>query len=315
MDITPKIDRNRITIFLTLAFGLSWATGLIIFLRGGLANSPMLIPEIGFTEAHILMATTYMFSPAIAHLITRLVTREGWQGTWLQFNVRQRWPYWALAWFGTPLLVAVGGLLYFVFFPQHFDPSLQAFSEMLAQNSQGAEEITLSSGTIAAIQIFQAILLSPILNLVPVFGEEFGWRAYLQPKLLPLGERKTYLLMGVIWGVWHAPVIAMGYNYGYGYPGAPWAGVLMFIWVAFVLGTFFGWVTLRAKSVWPAVIGHAVLNGTASAVFLFTTGEPNPLIGPLMAGFIGSLGFTFMSIWIFLRGTTDTRSPSGEQDS
>ena len=31
---------------------------------------------------------------------------------------------------------------------------------------------------------------------------------------MPLGARKTMLIMGVIWGVWHWPVIAMGYNYG-----------------------------------------------------------------------------------------------------
>jgi len=315
MQAEPNIDRKRIYIFLMITFSLAWVTGLVIFLRGGLENSPVVIPEIGFTEAHILMATTYMFSPAIAHILTRLVTREGWQNTWLGFEFKQGWPFWLMAWFGTPLLVAVGGLVYFVFFQQHFDPSLQIVNEMIAEYGPGTEETQISTGAIVAIQIFQGILLSPILNLIPVFGEEFGWRAYLQPKLLPLGERKTYLIMGLIWGVWHAPVIAMGYNYSYDYPGSPWAGVLLFIWVTFVLGTFFGWASLRAKSVWPAIIGHAVLNGTASAVLLFTQGEPNPLLGPLMSGLLGSLGFTLMTAWIFLRGTQETPPTAGDSVS
>jgi membrane protease YdiL (CAAX protease family) len=38
-----------------------------------------------------------------------------------------------------------------------------------------------------------------------VFGEEYGWRGYLLPKLLPLGELRASLLVGVIWGVWHFP--------------------------------------------------------------------------------------------------------------
>jgi len=78
--------------------------------------------------------------------------------------------------------------------------------------------------------------------------------------------------------------------------------VLMFIWVCFVMGTFFGWATLRAKSVWPAVIGHAVLNGTAASVVLFTQEGANPLLGPSVVGIIGSLGFSLMTLWIFLRG-------------
>ena len=53
------------------------------------------------------------------------------------------------------------------------------------------------------------------------------------------------IAMGVIWGLWHAPVILMGYNYGTAYPGAPWAGVLMMCWMTFVTGTWFGWLALK----------------------------------------------------------------------
>lgn len=42
-------------------------------------------------------------------------------------------------------------------------------------------------------------------TLLSVFGEEYGWRGYLLPKLLPLGELRASLLVGVIWGAWHFP--------------------------------------------------------------------------------------------------------------
>jgi membrane protease YdiL (CAAX protease family) len=49
------------------------------------------------------------------------------------------------------------------------------------------------------------------------FGEEFGWRGYLLPRLLPLGEVKAAIIVGLIWGPWHLPVLIVGLNY----PGEP----------------------------------------------------------------------------------------------
>jgi hypothetical protein len=75
---------------------------------------------------------------------------------------------------------------------------------------------------------------------------------------------------------------------------------LLFIWVAFGLGTFLAWLTLRSKSIWPAVIGHAAINGIAGVAVFAMTGQPNPLLGPLPVGIIGSLGFALVAITIFI---------------
>ena len=57
--------------------------------------------------------------------------------------------------------------------------------------------------TVVISQTLFAVLIAPLINSIPILGEEFGWRAYLQPKLMPLGGRTAILLTGVIWGVWH----------------------------------------------------------------------------------------------------------------
>jgi len=200
----------------------------------------------------------------------------------------------------------VGMAAYFALFPQHFDSTLGMVRTLLQQAAPGQSLPEINPWTIVISQTLFAVALAPILNAIFTLGEEFGWRAYLQPKLMPLGGRKALLLMGVIWGVWHWPVILMGYEYGFNYPGAPWLGCLVFLWFTFVFGTFIGWAVLRAGSVWPAVIGHSAINGIAGIVVFFTQGKPNPLLGPSVVGVIGSLGFALVALLIFLRpGTLD----------
>lgn len=295
-----KLDVKRILIFLAFAFGIAWSIALVIYLTGGLVDSPVLFEVPGvmtLTLAGVLLAVGYMWAPALGNILTRLVTREGWRASKLQPRLRRGWPYWLAAIFLPAVLTIIGAVVYYLLFPQHFDPELSVLQSMLGE-SAGLLPVPL--WTFVLVQIVQGILISPIVNGLFTFGEEFGWRGYLQPKLMPLGGRLTMLLMGVIWGVWHWPIIAMGHNYGFDYPGAPWTGLLAMVWFTLVVGTFLGWATLRGGSVWPAVLGHAAVNGIAGLAVVAMQGQPNPLLGPLPVGLIGSAGFTLMALWLFL---------------
>jgi membrane protease YdiL (CAAX protease family) len=177
---------------------------------------------------------------------------------------------------------------------------LGVVKDLLAQ-SEAATGVAspLSPWMLVGIQLLQGALIAPLVNGLFTFGEEFGWRAYLQPKLMAMGPRKAMLWMGLIWGVWHWPLTAQGHNYGLGYTGFPWLGMLSMVWMTFGLSLFLGWMTFRAKSVWPAVIGHAAVNGIAALGLLFVRGEPSTLLGPSPAGWIGGLGFVVVALLIF----------------
>ena len=287
------IDRRRVTVFLAFAYGIAWAFALVVYLTGGLVNSPVLIPALNVTLATVLLALGVMWAPALAHILTRLVTREGWGDVGLRPNLRRGWPYWLAAWFLPGILTLVGMIAFFALFPTFFDPSLGAIMQLLPPGD------SIDPWVLAVAQLVQAMLIAPLINGFFTFGEEFGWRAYLQPKLMPLGGRTAILLVGLIWGLWHAPIIAMGHNYGFDYPGAPWSGILMFVWIAVLFAALLGWVTVRGGSVWPAVIGHGAINGIAGLGVLFVQGQPNPLLGPLPVGVIGSLGFAVAAAIIF----------------
>jgi len=93
--------------------------------------------------------------------------------------------------------------------------------------------------------------------------------------------------------------VFMGYEYWFGYWGAPVVGPLLWLVICFFLSTFLTWVTLRSGSVWPAALGHGVINATASLMLYFIGGEPESLIGPMPVGIIGSLGYALLALLIF----------------
>jgi uncharacterized protein len=302
--MNANIDSRRIYVFLGFAFGIAWLVGLVVFLTGGLIESPVVVPGTPITLALVAIALGYMWSPGIAHVLTRVVTREGWEGTYLRPQLRIGWPYWIAAWFIPVILSISGAFLFFLFLPQYFDPTMANVRETFPPGELPSIPLWL----LVAINTLIAVLVSPVINTFFTFGEEFGWRAYLQPKLLPLGSRRAILLLGVIWGIWHWPVIAMGHNYGLDYPGYPWSGMLMMVWFTLVAGIFLGWVTMRGGSVWPAAIGHAAINGIAGWGMLFAIGEPPTLLGPTPVGFIAAIPWTLLAV-ILLIHPTALRSP------
>ena len=45
-------------------------------------------------------------------------------------------------------------------------------------------------------------------------GEEYGWRGHLQPLLLQkYAIKQAFVVLGIIWGLWHLPAILLGHNY------------------------------------------------------------------------------------------------------
>ncbi|MGC8827585.1 MAG: CPBP family intramembrane glutamic endopeptidase [Anaerolineae bacterium] len=145
------------------------------------------------------------------------------------------------------------------------------------------------------IAALQAVVLGPFLGLLFAFGEEFGWRGYLQSELLRLGKVRAMLVIGVIWGIWHAPVIAMGHNY----PGYPAAGILLMTAYCIGLAVILGYAVLKSGSVWLAAFLHAV-NNQAASFFLAAVYRPNHPIFSFGAGLYGVLCVWLAAVLIIL---------------
>ncbi len=140
--------------------------------------------------------------------------------------------------------------------------------------------LTTSPGTAAALA---GIPLYTALILVPAFGEELGWRGFLLPALCPLGTWPALLLSGAVWGVWHSPLILLGYNYGL----TNGVGVLLMTVSTTLIGVLFGWLRMRSASVWPSTFAHASFNASSGLLLAALLPPGQPDVTPSLLGWVG----------------------------
>ncbi len=288
-----KLDRLRILLYIGITFLLT--CGYCFLILYPLVNGESLsgVPSV----ATQLLTALVMFFPAIGVLLTRLLTKEGFRDSWLKLNLRNNIKLYLLAWFGPGILTIIGTILYFLIFPKQFDSSCGYLVEMIEASGGSMVDIPIPLGVLMLIQAVQSLFLAPIMNFVTCFGEEWGWRGYLLPKLRKqLPTVPTLLVSGIIWGLWHAPLTAIGHNYGLDYPGFPYAGIAMMCLFCTTLGVFMSYVTLRTGSCIPAILSHGAVNGFAAIGMYFTQAGGNPFIGPAPMGIIGMIPFIIVAV-------------------
>lgn len=280
--------KKPLTLFLAITFTLTWGGILLMYLLGITYGS--MLSGIFFLA--------FMFIPAISSLLARKLAGEGFKGLMVRFNFKPNIKYYALAWFLPSIYILLGAVVYFVINPGDFDPNLTTITNLLQANGGDANQ----AKTILLVQIGQGFLIGPIINIVPTLGEELGWRGYLLPRLC---ERfttvKAIVVSGVIWGIWHAPMIAMGHNYGTGYVGAPWLGIIMMTIFCIFFGAFCSFITLKTQSVIPAAMAHSGLNAMAAAPIYFAVPGVNPLVGPVVMGIIGGVFVILGGVYFIIK--------------
>jgi len=140
--------------------------------------------------------------------------------------------------------------------------------------------------------LLNVIIIGPFLGLIITFGEEYGWRGFLQSELVHLGRIRGVGLLGIIWGVWHWPIILMGFNY----PGEPVLGPLLMTGYTVVLSYFLAYAVFKSKGVWTAAYLHALSNQTLA---FFMTGVVMP-VSIVMSFGIGIPGLALSALVILL---------------
>ncbi|MDJ0646464.1 MAG: CPBP family intramembrane metalloprotease [Flavobacteriaceae bacterium] len=122
----------------------------------------------------------------------------------------------------------------------------------------------LQSYGLFAVNMISTVMVFSLLSGFFAFGEELGWRGFLQEKLIDKwGLFKGVTILGFTWGFWHFPYTISGYNY----PETPILGAfVMFPLLAVFASFFLAWLTIKAKSFWPAVLAHGSVNAFMGSI-------------------------------------------------
>ena len=219
-------EKQGFGIYFLTAFGLAWLCQVY-------ASMQLLQ---GNAAVYRALLSVSMFCPLAAVLAAKKVYLHQPTGISWRPRLKGNGRYLLAAWFGPAVFTVLAAVLYFAVFPSRLDTS----GSWLATAYGGQwtpEALKTELGVTTTSYLIQngllAVTLAPLANMIPAVGEEAGWRGYMMPRLKErLGLLNGRLLGGVIWGVWHWPLMLLvGYEYGTDYLGAPVLGLV--VWCVF----------------------------------------------------------------------------------
>ena len=279
---------KRLVIYLVATFGLSWG----LWIPAGFALGTFEAGEASSTLMIVLIAVGMFFS-LIGALIANFACKpEKRIDLCFKPHIKGNVKHYLAAWFLPALISLLGIAVFYVLNPDRFDPTMMTYLEATAAPMGASidELVTTMPPTpiLIAGVLFSSLTYGPFINMIFAFGEEAGWRGMLFPTLAEcMPVRAAAIVSGVIWGLWHAPIIAMGHNFGMGYSGFPIAGILVMMLTCTAFGSWLAILRLRTKSVWPCALAHGAFNAIANLGVMFNVGAidifgPSPLA--LVAG-------------------------------
>lgn len=291
--VPSRVPWLEIGIFAVIAFGLAWLACLPLWTSGEGISDPLAVTVFG---------GLMMFTPLVASIIASIVQRRRARARGeVVASAPRYFGFWPLrpfgrvigvtvaAFFGIMVLVVLGYLVSAAFGWLTLDlTGLSAFKEQLA-TLPGMESVPIA---VAILGYLLLMLAGSVSNCFVTIGEEFAWRGWLLTSLRPLGTWPALLIVGAVWGLWHSPLILLGYNFG----RPDITGVGFMVGGCIAVGILFGWLRLRTGSVWPAVFAHAALNGSTGMLLALVIDAGASTPDPALMTLLGVSGWIVSAV-------------------
>lgn len=269
---------SKLAVFLAISFTWAALVGAGLFVTG---------TELSSLPGILVMAILYMPSPIVAAVIAergirrdrlRLPRRGGAAGV-VRFVLTPVAAVLAFALLYVAIALVAGDLLEI--------PGFSGLAMTEAAIMDGAAGLLGDAAVAAAgppppvivlalASVWGAVLAGWTLNGLFALGEEYGWRGLMWDELKHMGVVKANIAIGLAWGLWHAPVILQGYNYGSSAFGVP-AMVLFCTGMSFILSA----IRQRTESVLPVAAAHGIFNAIAPILLILVPDTVPVVTGPL----------------------------------
>lgn len=142
--------------------------------------------------------------------------------------------------------------------------------------------------------VFKNTLIWMLPAMFMVLGEEIGWAGFLVPQLSRITTfTKTSLIRGLVWGLWHFPIIFLA-DYS---PANLHKGYAAACFLVFFIGISFGftWLNIKSRSLWTGMFFHGFHN-----LFIQGVGRSLTVSNGQTKYFIDEFSITFAVIGIIV---------------
>jgi membrane protease YdiL (CAAX protease family) len=272
--------------FIILTCTLSWGVAGAAILLG-------LRDTQGLT--YTVFAAAYMLLPAICAILLKTIHKER---PFSDLNVSFRLNRWFLIAGIAPLICSFLALGISLLFPGvSFSITYEGLLSTLPAEQAVVAEQQLSRfppALFLLIELVSALAAGYTINAFFALGEELGWRGYLLTSLQGKKLLPASLIIGVVWGLWHFPLILLGHNY----PQHPVAGVGMMIVFCLLLSPVMIYIVIKSKSVITAAIFHGTVNAISGISILYLAGGNDIING--MTGIAGFIALLLMNLSFYL---------------
>jgi membrane protease YdiL (CAAX protease family) len=296
--LCKAVLKKKVLLFILLTFLISWSVALATYL--------LRIPY-GSILFLAIIAVAYMPAPAYATLILQKTGRSESLKPY-GFTLKDISWRWLLittigfAWFvvlGTFVVIGILGNVFGVALFGRIDFSEAAVIHQITIFTRGAfgelpQHFPIPPVAAFLLSLVQSVIAGFTVNLPFALGEELGWRGLLLRETQKSGFLRSNLFIGVVWGLWHAPIILQGHNY----PGHPVAGILMMTLFTMAFSFPMAYCRLKTRTILGPGALHGMFNPLGALTVFFVVGA-NPLFG-FVAGVAGIAVILLLTISICL---------------
>ncbi len=273
--------------------------GLAIYFAALVPLSAVLEARLILGDGSSWVISALMWTPGAAAIVARLILREGFGD--VSFRLGGRLGVKAI---GIALLfpIVIGLIAYGIAWSVGLVQFMPQPDKLSARFVGDATPPIL----VFVINLALAATVVAVLAARVAAGEEIGWRGYMLTRLIDAGVPKPILVSGVIWGLWHVPLI-LGGVYLAGPP--PMVSTLLWMVVAIAMSFVLARLRLETGSIWPAITLHAAWNSIIQTAFDPASPGPDAALWIGESGILVALTMIAAAV-VFARGRwTVYRSP------